>query len=225
MENNKYRLVTESCYNPFIFECNRMYEGEVNAIHFFKTDDDGNGEIIATAKWFGHLPNGNMKYADISTNNDFKHVDLPYDNIPYRRKVSFDKDKAFYLKVKSDGVTKIELYLNVSELEDFKIKHKDPVTLYHGTERRFCDIVTFKVSGDVKYRRNEKEVEARPIAFFTCNHTREKTEFGKVCQTLSEIISHGSSGVNPVRIAELICNGSIDKFITVYNEWKNATAD
>jgi hypothetical protein len=221
MENSKYRLVTEPCYNPFLFEQDGICGYEVSKIHFFKVEN-GNGEVIASARWFGHLPNGNTKYVDFCSNNDFKTVDLPYDEIPLRRKLSFDKDKAFYLKEK--GENKIELYLNISELKDFNITAKTPDILYHGTECRTCDVVTFKVTGEVKYRQNE-EKQSEAVVGFTCNHKTEPTEFGKKCKEFSEILSEGIRKVDISQIAELIQDGSIDKFIAAYNEWKSATAD
>ena len=218
MENSKYRLVTEPCYNPFLFEQDGICSYEVSKIHFFKVEN-GNGEIVASARWFSHLLGGNLKYADFCSNNDFKAVNLPYDEIPLRRKPSFDKDKAFYLKEK--GENKIELYLNISELKDFSITAKTPDIRYYGTECHTCDVVTFKVTGEVKYRQNE-EKQPEAVVVFTCNHKTEMTEFGKACEEFSEILTEGVNKVSVYQIAELIQDGSIDKFIAAYNEWKSA---
>lgn len=218
MENSKYRLVTEPCYNPFLFEQDGICSYEVSKIHFFKVEN-GNGEIVASARWFSHLLSGNLKYADFCSNNDFKAVNLPYDEIPLRRKLSFDKDKAFYLKEK--GENKIELYLNISELKDFNITAKTPDIRYYGTECHTCDIVTFKVTGEVKYRQNEEE-QPEAVVVFTCNHKTEMTEFGKACEEFSEILTEGVNKVSVYQIAELIQSGNIDKFIAAYNKWKGA---
>lgn len=218
MENSKYRLVTEPCRNPFLFEQDGICGYEVSKIHFFKAEN-GNGEIVASARWFRHLSGGNLKYADFCSNNDFKAVNLPYDEIPLRRNLSFDKDKAFYLKEK--GENKIELYLNISELKDFSITAKTPGIGHYGTECHTCDVVTFKVTGEVKYRQNE-EKQPEAVVGFTCNRKTEMTEFGKACEEFSEILTEGGNKVSVYQIAELIQDGSIDKFIAAYNEWKSA---
>ena len=220
MENKKYALTTESCYNPFFLECNGLREGEVNKINFFKVEN-GEAEIVASTRWFNCMPDGNKKYAGISSNNDFKSVELPYTDIPYRRKESFEKDKAFYLKEKDPycGV-KINLYLNVSELKDFEITPKEPETRYRGTELHTCDIVCFKAVGTVKSRWIETEDESEVTVGFTCNHNYAVTDFGRFCADMTGILTQCFSSVSRFDVADFIQDGHIDELIAKYAEWK-----
>lgn len=220
MENKKYTLTTESCYNPFFLECNGLREGEVSKINFFKVEN-GEAEIVASARWFTFLPKGNKKYAGVSSNNDFKCIELPYTDIPYRRKDSFDKDKAFYLKEKDPYCgTKINLYLNVSELKDFEITPKEPETQYRGTEIHTCDIVTFKVISALKGNWIEAEDGSEVTAGFTCNHNYTVTDFGQLCVDMSNILTQCFPSASTLDVASFIQNGYIDKLIAKYAEWK-----
>lgn len=219
-EVHSYTLTTEACYNPFFLECDGLRMGEISEIAFFK-EENGEGEVVATSKWFTVLHGGNKKFAGISSNNDFKMVKLPYTDIPFRRKVSFDKDKAFYVKATDTfGERKIKLYLNVSELQEFAIEKSEHEALYNGTEVRTYDIVTFNADCTTRTPRWDGEGEQSRVACLTCNYNYAKTDFGKLCDKFNEMSRKTSSEIRAYQFSELITNGSFDEMIALYNEYK-----
>ena len=219
-EVHSYTLTTEACYNPFFLECDGLRMGEISEVAFFK-EENGEGEVVATSKWFTVLHGGNKKFASISSNNDFKTVKLPYTDIPLRRKVSFDKDKAFYVKATDTfGERKIKLYLNVSELQEFAIEKSEHETLYNGTEIRTYDIVTFKVDCTTRTPRWDGEGEQSRVACLTCNYNYAKTDFGNLCDKFCEMSHHTSAEIRAYQFSELITKGFFDEMITLYNAYK-----
>jgi hypothetical protein len=216
-EKHVYKLETSAAYNPFFLLRDGLREGEVSSVKFFKVEN-GVAEIVATCRWFSIMHGRSKKMVYVNTNNDFKSLLLPYTNIPYRKKESFDKDLAFYLKV-SDKYSKgslLELYFNISALRDFKIEKSEPESLYNGSEVHTYDIVTFTVKGESRRTEWDGTEDCDRTACFTCNHKHEKTEFGQMCENFAKTLGHDLRGYE---IASLIANGTLDNAIKIYNDY------
>lgn len=223
-EVHAYRLETSVCYNPFFLTKDGLREGEVSAIKFFKVEN-GVGKVIASCKWFTIKRDTSDKKERISSNNSFHTLELPYSNIPYRRKESFDKDLAFYMKTpdKYTNSSLLVLYLNISELPDFKIENSDPELLYSGSEVRTHDIVTFGVKCTSRRTDWDGAENCVRTACFTCNHHHIKTDFGLMCEEIADIFGHNMHAYD---VAALIEKGVMDKVIEIYNNYyKNASKE
>ena len=219
-EVHSYTLTTEACYNPFFLECDGLRMGEVSEVKFFK-EENGEGEIVASSKWFTVLHGESKKLASINSNNDFRMVKLPYTDIPCRRKVAFDKDNAFYVKERDTfGESKIVLYLNISELEDFVIEKSEHEVMYNGTEIRTYDIITFKIECTTRTPRWDGEGEQVRTACLTCNYNYAKTDFGKMCDDFNALSRKTSAEIRSYQFSELITQGLFDQMIEQYNAYK-----
>lgn len=218
-EKHVYTMETSAAYNPFFLLRDGLREGEVSVIKFFKVEN-GVGEVVASCRWFSIMRSTSKKLVYINSNNDFKSLLLPYTNIPYRRKESFDKDLAFYLKVqdKYGNGSLLELYFNISALPDFKIEKSEPESMYSGSEVHTYDIVTFKVKGESRRTEWDGAEDCDRTAAFTCNHLYEKTEFGLMCEEIAKTFGHDLRGYE---IANLIANGAMDNVIKIYNDYYN----
>lgn len=221
-ESHVYSLRTEPAYNPFFLYCDGYKVGEVENINFFKVEN-GEGMVVAHCRWFATLPS--KKLASISSNSNIYDMRLPYGDIPYRRSLNFGKDLAFYMKTKDNVLkeTKLELYINISELTDFSIETAEPETLYYGTEIRVFDIVSFKAVALEK--QHIGDYEWKPM-YFTSNYRHTKTEFGQLCDSIAEMTASSMvSKMSTFEVADLIASGTLDKVIEAYNEYKSKLSE
>lgn len=223
-EVHAYKLETSAAYNPFFLMKDGLREGEVSTVKFFKVEN-GVGEVVASCRWFTIKRGKSNKMVYISSNNDFNTLDLPYTNIPYRRKESFDKDLAFYMKTpdKYGNGSLLELYLNISELPEFKIESSEPESMYNGSEVHTYDIVTFSVKCTSRRTEWDGAEDCVRTACFTCNHQHTKTDFGLMCEEIAAVFGHD---MRAYEIAALIEKGNMDKVIEIYNNYyKNVSKE
>lgn len=217
-ESHVYSLRTEPAYNPFFLYCDGHKVGEVENINFFKVEN-GEGMVVTHCRWFATLPS--KKLASISSNSNIYDVCLPYGDIPCRRSLCFGKDLAFYMKEKDNVLreTRLELYLNVSELKDFTIEKAEPQTLYNGTEIRVYDIVGFQA---VALEKQYVGDYAWKQMYFATNYKMTKTEFGQLCDSIAEMTGRNMvSKMSTFEVSDLIVSGTLDKVIDVYNVYKS----
>ena len=212
-----YSLETSAMYNPFFLLRNLLRVGEVKTVNFFKVTENG-GEIVASCRWFSILRQKNGKrLVNISTNNDFKLVHLPYTEIPYRKKESFGKDKAFYMKVndKYSG-TLLVLYLDIDSLKDFTIETSKPELMYNGAVSHTYKVATFAVQGASRRTEWDGTDDCDRTAVFTFGHEEVKTEFGQMCEEIADKMGKETRYYD---VSNLIASGAMDEIIKIYNNY------
>lgn len=221
-EVHVYKLETSAVYNPFFLMKDGLCEGEVSTVKFFK-EENGVVDIVASCRWFTIKRGKCVKPSHIGSNNDFLALDLPYSDIPYRKKESFGKDSAFYMKTpnKYGNGSLLELYLDISELSGFRIEKSEQEILYNGCEIYDCDIVTFDVKCVSRRVEWDGAKECVRTACFTSNPRHRRTDFGVMCEKIAAVIGNGISAYT---VAGLIEKGAMEQAIGIYNEYRKTVS-
>ena len=224
-EKHSYKLVKESCYNPFILRVDDYRMGEISKINFFKK---GEGVKYFT-KWFDAIRkrvNGkdiDVRLYPISGNNGLKSVTLPYDNIPVCRKIGFDKHNAFLCK-SHDNPGTYELFLNIDTLNNFTVTEVRDKP-YTSRELRNETCVTFTIEAipeDWYCSEPAREENGELTIIFYCNLYFTKTKYGEYCDKLSHLLSCKllAGTYSDIEVDALIKDGVIDEIAKTITEFR-----
>ena len=119
------------------------------------------------------------------------------------------------------GNTSLNLYIDISLLDDFTIVKSEPKPTLSNTEFVISKYVTFKIKGVLDSKDSSGDIETI-TAGFHCTSEYNKTEFGIFCNELSEIAKQSDVNISEMDFAYLINEGSFDKIIELYNEYKKS---
>lgn len=208
-ETHKYRLVTESCFNTFLLECDGLRIAEINSIKLYNKDG-----IKYSARWFDAvIPSLYNKFDitkyPIGSNNGFRYIILPYTNIPVHRKEVFDKKEAYIMTAKKTfSSSKIyDLYLNIDSLTDFYVQ--DVVSNMSLAESRTETRVIFKLRGMLSSTFAEPKEDEQTV-IFNCNFRYKDTDMGVYCRKISKLLDSGLiTSTSQTEISNLIKNKNI----------------
>lgn len=216
-KSHSYKLVTEFCYNPFYLECDSFRVGELNSIKFFDNED-----VKYSTRWFASAIKGKFgldieKYP-IGTNCDFSSIDLPFTNIPLRRKVNLSKDDAFIVSASSGSYKKYDLYIKIDKIPGFVVKQ---VKLsINDIETREETRVCFPVEGVIRHYNG---IEGERFAIFSCNYVFKPTEQGDFCKKVAELINKDFfHKCSDLEVSYLIKSGNLFKLRDMITEYENS---